>query len=80
MIRKQLKAPNELLMDRLRRFFEARELLSEETRAWIREIQFLRNSVHAFNGRDLRSHGELVEAIGKYKQFLTELDGHLPYP
>lgn len=53
---------------------------SAEWLTWVTEVQSRRNSLHAFEDKDIGTHGDFLAAVRKYLVFLRELDNSLPYP
>lgn len=45
---------------------------------WIKKIEQYRNAIHCFKDRKIGTQEELVEDIGRYYEFLTEIIDRLP--
>ena len=79
---KLLEAP-ELMMEKLRLFYRNEFWLPEQSAMWdpwVKNVQLRRNSVHAFQDCDLGDHGDFLNDVRIYLEFLGEINDRLPYP
>jgi hypothetical protein len=74
-----LVEPDELLLEHLCQALERHGLLTQ-WQPWIRHIQQRRNAIHSFRDRDIGSLQELRSDVRRYLDFLTGIEGSLPYP
>jgi hypothetical protein len=82
-LRKNLDEPDKLILEALRIFFKEEILSSEEKTDWtdwILLIQQRRNSIHAFQERDIGDFAEFYESVRMYAVFLDHLQSRVPYP
>lgn len=78
-----VQEPDGVTMEPLRQFFKRRIWTltpSDEWDPWIQRVQKRRNAIHAFKGRDIGNHADLVEDMRHYLIFVRRINGQLPYP
>lgn len=73
--------PDGCALNDLREFF-AKKVWREGFNwdVWIKHVQERRNSIHAFNYRDIGSFSEWRNDLRLYLRFIRDLDSRLPYP
>jgi hypothetical protein len=76
----KLVDPDALALEKLKQFYQKNKILNEEWIIFIDLVQARRNAIHAFKDRPLGVPSEFTECVNKYMEFLTEIDGQLPYP
>lgn len=75
--------PDDLFFHRLVGFFSATVWTEAQRSRWrpfADSVMQKRNAIHAFQSRDLGSHEEFREAVVKYRSFLLDHEGQVPYP
>lgn len=75
--------PNRLRFEEMSRFFRQHVWTARQVAEWddwLSMVRDRRNSVHAFNHREIGTWSEWNEAVVRYHDFIGELDGRVPYP
>lgn len=75
--------PNRLRFEELCRYYNEHvwtERQAGEWDGWLNTVRNRRNAVHAFNHRDIGTCEDWQEAVLRYLDFISELDGRVPYP
>lgn len=79
----RLLLPQDLMLESLRVYFD-KSIWDEDEKErwgkWILHVQQRRNAIHALKPRGIGTWHELEESVGKYLDFLEELDVRLPEP
>lgn len=79
--RGQAIEPNNLSFENLKQF--SRERLWNKNSAWDKWVEFIqmkRNSVHAFNTRDIGTPFDFLENLEQFNLFIDEINSRVPYP
>jgi hypothetical protein len=74
----QVVPPERVKFDRLIGFYSAKVDSSHD--AFLRRVQSRGNAIHHFSDRPIGLQQELIEDIVSFWEFLTDVDGRLPYP
>jgi len=77
---KQLQDPDSLVLEKLRVFFNKRDLWSPEWNSYVLNIQQKRNAIHAFQGKDIGTFEEFYSCLPAYLEMLRYFNLGLPYP
>ncbi len=75
--------PNRLRFEEMCRFFSEHVWIDSqraEWNDWLAKVRNFRNAVHAFNQRDIGNWNDWKNAVVRYHEFISELDGRVPYP
>jgi hypothetical protein len=78
-----LLGPDVATLELLRQFFKKRiwaNHASDNWDLWISRIQNRRNAIHAFRGRDIGTHDEVLLDIRRYLKLVRRINSQLPYP
>jgi hypothetical protein len=67
-------------LERLRTFFNKKELWSPDWNEYTLKVQQYRNAIHAFKDRDIGTFREYEESLGKYLEMVRKFNLKLPYP
>lgn len=78
--RNKIEEPNDLSFEKLKNYsvgilFQDRQC---DEYKWVEKIQYIRNSIHIFNYRDIKDNNEFFEDLEKYYDFIQNLLEHLP--
>jgi len=74
----KLIEPDSLALEKLKQFFDKKNLLTKKWLDFIAVIQSRRNAIHAFKDRDIGDFEELKKYVELYNEFIR--DFNLPYP
>ncbi len=74
------KSPDGLMLEPLRKYAAARDLIGTSGNALVKLVQERRNAIHAFKDRPIGDGAEFWEAVRDYFDMLCDVDGRLPYP
>ena len=75
--------PNRLRFEEMCRFFSEHVWIDSQRAEWddwLAKVRNFRNAVHAFNHRDIGNWNDWHDAVVRYREFIGELDGRVPYP
>lgn len=74
--------PAKLKMDKILQFLEKKDLLLDpDSRIFLRRyLQPRRNSIHAYEDKDIGTYHEFIEGLESYLLLLYDIQGSLPYP
>lgn len=80
-VKGKLKDPDGVKLNDLRVFFEKRIWDADSPHAqYVKLVQQRRNTVHAFQAKEIGSFSEFKQAIRKHLVFLRDINKMLPYP
>jgi hypothetical protein len=75
--------PDELFFGQMCGFFEkvvwARSTVDRFSR-WINMVRERRNAIHAYRDREIGTFSDFHKSVIKYRQFLLDCEGTVPYP
>ena len=71
-----------LTFEELKQFFMQNILTHSVDKwdAWLTKVQQRRNAIHAYKDRDIATFDDFFEDLGRYLDFLQEVEGRVPYP
>jgi hypothetical protein len=76
----KLQDPDTLTLEKLRVFFNKRELWSTECDEYVRNIQNKRNAIHSFQDKDIGNFKEFYQYLPRYLAMVKVFNLGLPYP
>lgn len=76
----KLQEPDTLTLEKLRVFFNKRELWSKECDEYVQNIQNKRNAIHSFQDKDIGNFGEFYKSLLEYLAMIDVFNLELPYP
>ncbi|HEY2585503.1 MAG TPA: hypothetical protein VGI81_07060 [Tepidisphaeraceae bacterium] len=80
---KQHPEPDPLMLESLKQFFCQKAWTDDDRKAWLPLVDLVqqrRNAIHAFKDRPLGDRREFRKAVRKYRDFLQDVNGTVPYP
>lgn len=77
--RGEIVPPDELTLERIRKFLKEADLLVEH-QAFIATVQSRGNAIHSFSTRDLGTPEEYLHHVELFLDFLADLQSSLPMP
>ncbi|WP_019865819.1 hypothetical protein [Methylovulum miyakonense] len=78
--REKLQDPDSLALERLRVFFDKRDLWSKEWNEYVLSIQNKRNAIHAFQDKEIGTFEEFYNCLPAYLLMIKRFNLGLPYP
>lgn len=72
--------PDGLALEKLRTFFNKKNLWSSDWNDYTNKVQQYRNAIHAFKDRDIGTFQEYEESLNKYLEMIRKFNLNLPYP
>ncbi len=75
-----LQDPDVLGLEKLRFFFNKKNLWSEEWNKFVFKIQRYRNAIHAFKDKEIGTFEEFEKSVRTYFLLMQEINSRLPYP
>ncbi len=72
--------PDDLQFEKMRQLLSRKEIFSDTDMELVGRIQSRRNTVHAFNHREIGNASQFREAVHSYRMFISMLASRLPYP
>ncbi len=73
--------PNRLRFEEICRFFSEHVWIDSQRAKWgdwLAKVRNFRNAVHAFNHKDIGNWNDWQDAVVRYHEFISELDGLVP--
>jgi hypothetical protein len=74
------KKPDELMLDQILKFCRKRKILTPDELEFAVLLRDRRNTIHAFQNKELGTTTDFRAAVTKYLIFIADLATRLPYP
>jgi len=77
---RRLIDPDALALEKLKQFFNKKNLLNDKQISLITQIQESRNAIHAFKHRPIGNIEEFHKCLSSYLDLMIEVNDRIPYP